>query len=84
MLKARGQQEEKDFVEQWLSIVLQQQHETAKVWFHNTIHKNNATTFHTFYQLVKDSKEKDKATILTNASLRMGQKSVVADIPPTG
>lgn len=58
----------------------QQQHETAKVRFQETIHKNNAPTFQNLHQLVKDSKEDNNTTILKNGSLRTGQKSVLADI----
>lgn len=54
------------FVERRLPIVPQQQYETAKVRFQDTIKENNGPKFQNLHQLVKDSTENYKTKSLKN------------------
>jgi len=63
--KELGRQQMKEFVEQSLpSVSQQQQDRSSEVRFWDTMHKNNAPTIDNLYQVVKSSKEKNKTTIL--------------------
>ena len=77
-VKELGQQHMNKFVEQRLATAFQQlQDESPEVKFWNTMHKNNAPTFDNLYQVVKSSKEKDKATIL-RAERNVLQRLIIA------
>jgi len=63
--KELGRQQMKEFAEQRLpSVSQQQQDRSSEVRFWDTMHKNNAPTINNLYQVVKSSKEKNKTTIL--------------------
>ncbi len=76
--KELGDKQAKEYVEQRLQTVSQQQQdESTKMKFWDTMHKNNAPTFDSLYQVVKSSKEKDKATIL-RADRNVLQRLIIA------
>jgi hypothetical protein len=79
--KDMGQKQVKDFVQQRLTEPLQQQLNNeqgdTKVQFTDTMHKNNALTFDSFYQVAKEGKEKEKNTIL-RADRSVLQRLIVA------
>jgi len=63
--KELGRQQMKEFAEQRLpSVSQQQQDRSSEVRFWDTMHKNNAPTIDNLYQVVKSSKEKNKTNIL--------------------
>jgi hypothetical protein len=79
--KDMGQKQVKDFVQQRLTEPLQQQPNNeqgdTKVQFTDTMHKNNALTFDSLYQVAKGGKEKEKNMIL-QADRSVLQRLIVA------
>ena len=78
--KELGHKQMKEFALQRLQPVhvsQQQQDESSKMKFWETMHKNNAPTFDSLYQVVKSSKEKVKATIL-RADRNVLQRLIIA------
>ena len=79
--KDMGQKQVKDIVQQRLTEPLQQQPNNeqgdTKVQFTDTMHKNNALTFDSLYQVAKGGKEKEKNTIL-RADRSVLQRLIVA------
>jgi len=76
--KELGRQQIKEFVEQRLpSVSQQQQDRSSEVRFCDTMHKNNAPTIDNLYQVVKSSKEKNKTTIL-RADRNVLQRLIIA------
>jgi len=76
--KELGWQQMKEFVEQRLpSVSQQQQDRSSEVRFWDTMHKNNAPTIENLNQVVKNSKEKNKTTIL-RANRNVLQHHIIA------
>ena len=75
------QKQVEDFVQQRLIGSLQQESNyeqgDTNVQFTDTIHRNNALTFDSLYQVTKGSKEKEKNTIL-RADRSVLQRLIVA------
>jgi len=76
--KELGRQQMKEFAEQRLpSVSQQQQDRPSEVRFWDTMHKNNAPTIDNLYHVVKSSKEKNKTTIL-RADRNVLQRLIIA------
>ena len=76
--KKLGGQQMKNFVEQRLaSVSEQQQDRSSKVRFWDTMRNNKPLTFDNLYQVVRSSKEKDKTTIL-RADRNVLQRLIIA------